>query len=162
VELARDGSHGIGLALVELRLHRGMSSRERCRTLRTEAQSWQTRQVLHSGSPASYPEELGITSKELVGMHRRFEVVSGAQTQVDRGDGARIFRPNGHPEGLLLPHDAVVVHADSGLPLHAFSVLRMPVMSPTVRDAGLHVESSMLAPSWYEQFASGGGEPHGR
>jgi hypothetical protein len=72
VEPARGGSHGIGLALVELRLHRAMSSRERCRTLRTEAQSWQTRQVLHSGSPASHPEELGITPKELVEMHRRF------------------------------------------------------------------------------------------
>lgn len=38
-------------------------------------------------------EELGITLKELAGMHRRFEVIPGAQAQVDLGD-----------EGKILPH----------------------------------------------------------
>ncbi|MGW0211869.1 IS21 family transposase [Streptomyces sp. NPDC003233] len=36
-------------------------------------------------------EELGITPKELAGMHRRFEVVPGAQAQVDWGDEGKIL-----------------------------------------------------------------------
>ncbi|WP_435852974.1 IS21 family transposase, partial [Streptomyces vietnamensis] len=36
-------------------------------------------------------EELGITPKELVGMHRRFEIVPGAQAQVDWGDEGKIL-----------------------------------------------------------------------
>lgn len=35
--------------------------------------------------------ELGITPKELAGMHRRFEVVPGAQAQVDWGDEGKIL-----------------------------------------------------------------------
>jgi hypothetical protein len=34
-------------------------------------------------------EELGITPKELAGMHRRFEVIPGAQAQVDWGGATR-------------------------------------------------------------------------
>ena len=36
-------------------------------------------------------EELGITPKELAKMHRRFEVIPGAQAQVDWGDEGRIL-----------------------------------------------------------------------
>lgn len=36
-------------------------------------------------------EELGITPKELAGMHRRFEVIPGAQAQVDWGDEGQIL-----------------------------------------------------------------------
>ncbi|MGW5434450.1 DDE-type integrase/transposase/recombinase [Streptomyces sp. NPDC004059] len=36
-------------------------------------------------------EELGITPKELAGMHRRFEVVPGAPDQVDWGDEGKIL-----------------------------------------------------------------------
>ncbi|WP_331751415.1 IS21 family transposase (plasmid) [Streptomyces globisporus] len=36
-------------------------------------------------------EELGITPKELAGMHRRFEVIPGAQAQVDWGDEGKIL-----------------------------------------------------------------------
>lgn len=38
---------------------------------------------------ARVAEELGITPKELAGMHRRFEVVPGAQAQVDWGGATR-------------------------------------------------------------------------
>ncbi|WP_456302306.1 IS21 family transposase [Streptomyces chartreusis] len=41
-------------------------------------------------------EDLGITPKELAGMHRRFEVIPGAQAQVDWGD-----------EGTILAHMGV-------------------------------------------------------
>ena len=34
-------------------------------------------------------EELGITPRELAGMHRRFEVIPGAQAQVDWGGATR-------------------------------------------------------------------------
>ncbi len=36
-------------------------------------------------------KELGITPKELAGMHRRFEVIPGAQAQVDWGDEGKIL-----------------------------------------------------------------------
>ncbi|WP_455682012.1 IS21 family transposase [Streptomyces uncialis] len=36
-------------------------------------------------------EELGITPKQLAGMHRRFEVIPGAQAQVDWGDEGKIL-----------------------------------------------------------------------
>ncbi|MEV7130637.1 IS21 family transposase [Streptomyces sp. NPDC093260] len=36
-------------------------------------------------------EELGISPKELAGMHRRFEVIPGAQAQVDWGDEGKIL-----------------------------------------------------------------------
>ncbi|MFF1595749.1 IS21 family transposase [Streptomyces sp. NPDC058286] len=36
-------------------------------------------------------EELGITPKELAGMHRRFEVIPGAQAQVDWGDEGKVL-----------------------------------------------------------------------
>ena len=36
-------------------------------------------------------EELGITPKELAGMHHRFEVIPGAQAQVDWGDEGKIL-----------------------------------------------------------------------
>lgn len=36
-------------------------------------------------------EELGITPKELAGMRRRFEVIPGAQAQVDWGDEGKIL-----------------------------------------------------------------------
>ncbi|MEU2931264.1 IS21 family transposase [Streptomyces sp. NPDC007251] len=36
-------------------------------------------------------EELGITPRELAGMHRRFEVIPGAQAQVDWGDEGKIL-----------------------------------------------------------------------
>ncbi|WP_274919673.1 IS21 family transposase [Streptomyces sp. WZ-12] len=36
-------------------------------------------------------EELGILPKELAGMHRRFEVVPGAQAQVDWGDEGKVL-----------------------------------------------------------------------
>ncbi len=36
-------------------------------------------------------DELGITPRELAGMHRRFEVVPGAQAQVDWGDEGKIL-----------------------------------------------------------------------
>ncbi|MGW0665137.1 IS21 family transposase [Streptodolium elevatio] len=36
-------------------------------------------------------EELGITPKELAGLHRRFEVIPGAQAQVDWGDEGKIL-----------------------------------------------------------------------
>jgi transposase len=40
-------------------------------------------------------EELGITPKELAGMHRRFEVIPGAQAQVDWGDEGKILNDMG-------------------------------------------------------------------
>lgn len=40
-------------------------------------------------------EELGITPKELAGMHRRFEVIPGAQAQVDWGDEGKILNHMG-------------------------------------------------------------------
>lgn len=43
-------------------------------------------------------EELGITPKELAGMHRRFEVVPGAQAQVDWGDEGKILAHLGIPK----------------------------------------------------------------
>lgn len=36
-------------------------------------------------------EELGISPGELAGLHRRFEVVPGAQAQVDWGDEGKIL-----------------------------------------------------------------------
>ncbi|MFD7770467.1 IS21 family transposase [Streptomyces sp. NPDC059787] len=43
-------------------------------------------------------EELGITPKELAGMHRRFEVVPGAQAQVDWGDEGKLLAHMGIPK----------------------------------------------------------------
>lgn len=43
-------------------------------------------------------EELGITPGELAGLHRRFEVVPGAQAQVDWGDEGRILAHVGIPK----------------------------------------------------------------
>lgn len=43
-------------------------------------------------------EELGITPKELAGMHRRFEVIPGAQAQVDWGDEGKILAHMGIPK----------------------------------------------------------------
>jgi transposase len=43
-------------------------------------------------------EELGITPKELAGMHRRFEVIPGAQAQVDWGDEGKILANMGIPK----------------------------------------------------------------
>ncbi|WEO92778.1 IS21 family transposase [Streptomyces sp. FXJ1.172] len=43
-------------------------------------------------------EELGITPKELAGMHRRFEVIPGAQAQVDWGDEGKILAHLGIPK----------------------------------------------------------------
>ncbi|RKE05038.1 IS21 family transposase [Streptomyces sp. TLI_171] len=43
-------------------------------------------------------EELGINPHELAGMHRRFEVVPGAQAQVDWGDEGRILAHLGIPK----------------------------------------------------------------
>ena len=43
-------------------------------------------------------EELGITPKELAGLHRRFEVVPGAQAQVDWGDEGNILAHMGIPK----------------------------------------------------------------
>jgi transposase len=42
--------------------------------------------------------ELGITPNELAGLHRRFEVVPGAQAQVDWGDEGRILAHVGIPK----------------------------------------------------------------
>ncbi|MDX6352092.1 MAG: hypothetical protein QOF84_6882, partial [Streptomyces sp.] len=53
--------------------------------------------------------ELGIVPGELAGLHRRFEVVPGAQAQVDWGDEGRILTHMGDREGLLLPHGAVLL-----------------------------------------------------
>ncbi|WP_455681139.1 hypothetical protein [Streptomyces halstedii] len=47
-------------------------------------------------------EELGITPKELAGMHRRFEVIPGAQAQVDWGDEGKILgRPFWEMTGMI-------------------------------------------------------------
>jgi len=43
-------------------------------------------------------EELGISPGELAGLHRRFEVVPGAQAQVDWGDEGRILAHMGIPK----------------------------------------------------------------
>ncbi|MGW0323231.1 IS21 family transposase [Streptomyces flavidovirens] len=43
-------------------------------------------------------EELGITPRELAGMHRRFEVIPGAQAQVDWGDEGKILAHLGIPK----------------------------------------------------------------
>ncbi|MFD4577851.1 IS21 family transposase [Streptomyces sp. NPDC058417] len=43
-------------------------------------------------------EELGIAPGELAGLHRRFEVVPGAQAQVDWGDEGRILAHMGVPK----------------------------------------------------------------
>lgn len=43
-------------------------------------------------------EELGISPKELAGMHRRFEVIPGAQAQVDWGDEGKILAHMGIPK----------------------------------------------------------------
>ena len=43
-------------------------------------------------------EELGITPQELAGMHRRFEVIPGAQAQVDWGDEGKILDHMGLPK----------------------------------------------------------------
>ncbi|WP_435799793.1 IS21 family transposase [Streptomyces goshikiensis] len=43
-------------------------------------------------------EELGISPSELAGLHRRFEVVPGAQAQVDWGDEGRILAHVGIPK----------------------------------------------------------------
>lgn len=43
-------------------------------------------------------EELGISPGELAGLHRRFEVVPGAQAQVDWGDEGRILAHVGIPK----------------------------------------------------------------
>ncbi|MFI1259207.1 hypothetical protein ACH4U6_36570 [Streptomyces netropsis] len=53
-------------------------------------------------------EELGITPKEPGGLHRRFEVIPGAQAQVDWGDEGKILTHMGIGK-LFLPHDAVVL-----------------------------------------------------
>ncbi|WP_150135860.1 IS21 family transposase [Streptomyces hyaluromycini] len=42
--------------------------------------------------------ELGITPKELAGIHRRFEVIPGAQAQVDWGDEGKILAHMGIPK----------------------------------------------------------------
>ncbi|MGW3957799.1 DDE-type integrase/transposase/recombinase [Streptomyces sp. NPDC004752] len=43
-------------------------------------------------------EELGIAPGELAGMHRRFEVVPGAQAQVDWGDEGKVLAHLGIPK----------------------------------------------------------------
>ncbi|MFE5113686.1 IS21 family transposase [Streptomyces sp. NPDC056663] len=43
-------------------------------------------------------EELGISPRELAGMHRRFEVIPGAQAQVDWGDEGKILAHLGIPK----------------------------------------------------------------
>ncbi|MFD8386622.1 IS21 family transposase [Streptomyces sp. NPDC059679] len=43
-------------------------------------------------------EELGITPKQLAGLHRRFEVVPGAQAQVDWGDEGKVLAHVGIPK----------------------------------------------------------------
>lgn len=43
-------------------------------------------------------EELGISPGELAGLHRRFEVVPGAQAQVDWGDEGKILAHVGIPK----------------------------------------------------------------
>nr|WP_258566197.1 IS21 family transposase [Streptomyces parvulus] len=43
-------------------------------------------------------EKLGITPTELAGMHRRFEVIPGAQAQVDWGDKGKILAHMGIPK----------------------------------------------------------------
>ena len=43
-------------------------------------------------------EELGIAPRELAGMHRRFEVVPGAQAQVDWGDEGKVLAHLGIPK----------------------------------------------------------------
>ncbi|MEU0438146.1 IS21 family transposase [Streptomyces sp. NPDC006290] len=42
--------------------------------------------------------ELGITPRELAGMHRRFEVIPGAQAQVDWGDEGKVLAHMGIPK----------------------------------------------------------------
>ncbi|WP_405434716.1 IS21 family transposase [Streptomyces anulatus] len=43
-------------------------------------------------------EELGIAPRELAGMHRRFEVIPGAQAQVDWGDEGKLLAHMGIPK----------------------------------------------------------------
>ncbi|WP_435879829.1 hypothetical protein [Streptomyces flaveolus] len=43
-------------------------------------------------------KELGISPGELAGLHRRFEVVPGAQAQVDWGDEGKILAHIGRPK----------------------------------------------------------------
>ena len=42
----------------------------------------------------------------LSGLHRRFEVVPGAQAQVDWGDEGDLLGPRRHPDRVLVPHGA--------------------------------------------------------
>ncbi|MGW6958117.1 hypothetical protein [Streptomyces chartreusis] len=55
-------------------------------------------QALRAGSTPWIAEDLGITPKELAGMHRRFEVIPGAQAQVEWGDEGKILAHMGIPK----------------------------------------------------------------
>ena len=81
--------------------------------------------------------------ERLSGLHRRFEVLAGAQAQVDWGDEGQILLEAGIVQGLLVPHDAVLL-AGSVLLLHHESgsghVLRLPPpgVRPLRRRPGQH------------------------
>ena len=62
-------------------------------------------------------EELGISPGELAGLHRRFEVVAWSAGPGRLGRRRTDPRPRRHPEGLLVPHDLVLL-ARSILLLH--------------------------------------------
>jgi transposase len=53
--------------------------------------------------------ELGLAPGELAGMHRRFEVIPGAQAQVDWGDEGRILAHVGIAKVYSFPHDPVLL-----------------------------------------------------
>jgi ribosomal protein L15E len=49
------------------------------------------------------------TEAEPTGFHRRFDVLAGAQAQVDWGDEGQIQTPTPAAFGIQLPHDPVVL-----------------------------------------------------
>ncbi|MFE0179822.1 IS21 family transposase [Streptomyces olivaceus] len=53
--------------------------------------NYQRTKLYVQGARPRIAAELGITPKELAGMHRRFEVIPGAQAQVDWGDEGKIL-----------------------------------------------------------------------
>ena len=70
--------------------------------------------------PLIEDELLATDENKLRGLHRRFEVVAGAQAQVDWGEEGEVFALG--VKGLLVPHDAVVLPR----PVHVLHVLDGP------------------------------------
>ena len=64
---------------------------------------------LAEARPRIAAELAEIDDNPLTGLHRRFEVVPGAQAQVDWGDEGDLLAHVGIPQGVLVPHGAVVL-----------------------------------------------------